>query len=313
MRKDKLLLAVPLLLLAYKGYAQASSPSQLDKLREASQVQQFVRAQAGAYSNYKDYKDFVLTDSLDQECRSELVCATPNDRRSWLKADFDGNGLADLVVTGYPSSSSLRRRITCFLDQGNQKMQEIRLAPRVYDCAVLQLVQLKDKAAIRYTHILEDRRYYEKRPSPVCQIDTLIFDKTQFVEYNHALRDYGIQKVSFSTTPCYGTCPVFNLHIDQSGAAIYEAIEYNKKIGKFTATIAATQLQELWMLLNYLNFPKLNDHYSIGATDHPTSKLTIMYAGGQVKTIEDYGEQGTFGLSRAYELLFALRTTQPWR
>jgi hypothetical protein len=32
-----------------------------------------------------------------------------------------------------------------------------------------------------------------------------------------------------------------------------------------------------------------------------------------VKTIEDYGEEGTLGLRQVYDLLFELRATQQWK
>lgn len=293
-----------------QGLGGANGAAPIASLTTAAQVQEFVRARN---SKYTDYKEFRLTDSLDIECDSALVCLAPGGRTSWLKADFDGNGRTDLLVTGYLTSSSSRRRITCFLDLGEQKFTEIRLNSRVNDCALFQLSRAENVAAIRYAHIVVDRGYEEPKKPPMCQADTLIFDKTQFIEYNHTPKNYHIQKIAFSTTKCYGICPVFKLRINQNGAATYQAGEYNKKEGDFKATIEAGPLRELWALLNYLNFPKLNEYYAIGATDNPTCTLTIIYANGQVKTIEDYGEEGTFGLSRAYELLFALRTTQDWK
>ena len=219
----------------------------------------------------------------------------------------------DLLVTGYPSSSSLRRRITCFLDLGEQNFKEVRLNSRVYDCAVFQPGRVKNGAAICYAHIVIDRSYGVARKAPACQVDTLIFDKTHFIEYNQTPRDYQIQRVAFSTTECYGTCPVFSLQMDHSGSATHQAGKHSKKQGTFAATIDAPARSELWSLLNYLNFPKLQDHYAISATDNPTYTLLITYADSKVKTIEDYGGEGTFGLRRIYELLFRLRTTQAWQ
>ena len=300
------LLGMLLVLAATSKAQQLPMSTQLDSLTTDAQVQQFVRSQQ------LDYKEFTLTDTLSQDCAELQTCMAPGSLTSWFKADFDGNGRTDIVVVGCESEYQQNRVVLCFLNQGNRQFQEVRLSDIFYECAVPQRCFAKSRAAIRYAHIVVKGRGFTKK-SLACQVDTLVFDKTQFVEYNHAPKDYHIQKVSFSTTPCYGRCPVLDLQLDQSGAAIYQAKEYSEKPGTFTATIAAAPLQELWTLLNYLDLPKLNDHYAIQVTDNPTCTLSVTYANGQVKTIKDYGEQGTFGLRRAYELLFGLCATQPWK
>jgi hypothetical protein len=259
-----------------------------------------------------DFKDFVLTDSLGPSCANSLICPVTGKQASWLRADFDENGRPDLVVTGYRNSDSSRRYVMCFLDQGEQKFAEFLFAAGAYNCDVPQLGHVGGKPIIRYVHTQLRGARFSKRKA-VCQRDTLIFRESSFVEYNRAPRNYRIEKLAFSTDACYGTCPIFDLRLARNGAATYHAEEYNEKKGDFAAVIKAQPLAEIWTLLNYLNFPKLQNDYSVSATDHPTCTLTITYGGGKVKTIQDYGEQGTFGLRQLYRLLFALRTTQDWK
>lgn len=302
----RLLILVPwLLALASTGRAQvARRATRFDSLVTAAQVQQFVRTQ--------NQPQFVLTDSLRPECRYTQVCAALTGS-SWLKEDFDGNGRTDLVVVGYRNATSFQRRVLCFLDLGYQEVKTIWLSDNGYECAVPQLGMVQGKPAIYYAHVqIMGERFAQNRQA-VCRVDTLVFDYTRLVEYNHAPKDNHIQKVTFNTSACYGTCPILTLQIAHNGMASYQAEAYNPTQGNFTAVVEAKPLAELWALLNYLNFPTLQDHYAIGATDHPTATLTITYAGGKVKTIEDYGEQGTFGLQQVYKLLFALRTTQAWK
>lgn len=302
----QLIFLLPWLLLALSGSSCAQGtqgPTQLDSLTTAAQVQQFVRMQ--------DQPQFVLTDSLRPECRYTQRCATPMSK-SWLQADFDGNGRTDLVVTGYRSATSSQRKVLCFLDLGHHQVKTVWLSGNSYECVVPRLGAVRGKPAILYAHVSIIGKRFATDRREVYQVDTLVFDSTRLVEYNHAPKDYHVQKIAFSTDGCIGTCPILTLQIAQNGAASYQAEAYNPTQGNFTAVLDPKPLAELWTLLNYLNFPKLRDSYAISASDHPTATLTITYAGGKVKTIEDYGEQGTFGLQRVYELLFRLRTTQAW-
>lgn len=303
-------LVLGLQLLTSAGQAQDLRTSQITNLTNASQVQQFVRERK---SEYFDAKDFMLTDSLSPDCTGYSVCKTSGEHVSWLKADFDGDNRLDLLVTGYRNSTSARRYVTCFLDLGEQKFTEIRLAAGGYNCDAAQLGYVGSKPVIFYTHSqIQGARFTENRKL-ICKQDTLVFRKNGFVEYNRTPRDYRIEKVVFSTDACYGTCPIFTLQLARNGAATYHAEQYNKLKGNFTTIVQAQPLAEIWTLLNYLNFPRLQTNYSIAATDHPTCTLTITYGGGKVKTITDYGERGTFGLGQVYELLFTLRTTQAWQ
>jgi hypothetical protein len=240
----------------------------------------------------------------------------PENRRSWVKADFDADGRTDLLVTGRDSEHLVRdKSIICFLNKRQLGLQSIRLSKDESNCTVAQAGYLRNKAIIRYAYVSSNklRKPGVAKSSPVCHVDTLVFKGPGFIEYNRAPKDYQIQEVTLSTGACYGSCPIFDLHLSRNGAATYRATEYNERKGLFTAKIDAQTIKEIWSMLNYLDFPQLEEQYEVSVSDEPTCTLTIIYANGRVKTIVDYGEQGTFGLQQVYKLLFALRRSQAWK
>ena len=285
----------------------AHETTPLDSLTTTAQVQRFFQRQSPYSQHLK------VTDLLPQPCE-ELVCAGQATGRGWALADFDQDGRTDLLVTVRDTLSSPGSITTaCFLNKRSQPYERIRLNKWLSLCNQAYVVPVPgtSQPAIRYARFVEADPFAKQRVI-ACQVDTLLWLTKGFVEYNRAPQDYLVTSIRYSTTQCYGMCPVFDLAIDQHGAASYDARQYNKRKGRFAATIAPQSLQELWEALNYFDFPRLRDHYAVPATDHPTCTLTIRYGNGQVKTIEDYGEEGTFGLQRVYRLLFDLRESQKW-
>ena len=147
----------------------------------------------------------------------------------------------------------------------------------------------------------------------ILSSDTLIFKFGDFIEEKNVAANYRIEKIDYSTTGCYGTCPIFEMSIDSNRTASYVATRFNKKQGKFKATLDSFNYGQLINLLNYIDFEKLNSNYSVGWTDDQRCYLKITYDNGKTKTINDYGLIGTFGLSRVYQLLFNLRENQSWQ
>ena len=66
-------------------------------------------------------------------------------------------------------------------------------------------------------------------------------------------------------------------------------------------------------LLAYIDFPQLENNYSVNWTDDQTVELKIIYSSGKIKTISDYGASGSYGLKKVYKLLFDLRQNQNWK
>lgn len=161
------------------------------------------------------------------------------------------------------------------------------------------------------------------------------------VEYNATPVRHHIRKISFSKSVCFGRCPAYDLTIDQNGKTVFFAHAYNfsdelpkanRKLrkgetyenmgyetyqelhseGTYQCVIGKQDLDTLFSLIDYLDFPRLREGYSIPVTDNPTAEITITYDDGKVKKIRDYGERGTYGLRTLYRLMDELRFSQKW-
>ena len=111
-----------------------------------------------------------------------------------------------------------------------------------------------------------------------------------------------------------GDCPAICLNIFNDGTAYYK-IEKNirQRSGNYRGKITSNKLNEIMSLIKYMDILNLKDDYQVQSTDMPSSKLNVYFSDGSVKEINDYGLQGTLGLVRLYDLLFALRLEQKWK
>lgn len=82
---------------------------------------------------------------------------------------------------------------------------------------------------------------------------------------------------SIRKSPCYGTCPVYEMKIYSDGKVEYEGKRNVERIGKYTATISKEQMQKFVTVANEINYFKLEDKYDSPITDVPstTTSLTI--------------------------------------
>ena len=247
--------------------------------------------------------------------------------KSWQKMDFNHDHLTDLFIIVYRWMNDSRiasYNIFTIIDNGDNtfNMQE---TPDylLLNCFVAMPIYIDGSPYLLYRHYKTkysiDSVTYNGPDSSVSNYyeeainDTLIYKYGGFIERNNRKFSPSVKSISFSTTMCFGTCPVFELNISSDGKANYLAQMYNNKLGNFTTTLRPKELKEVWGLIKYLNISHLNDSYYVPATDMATSYLRIHFSNGSSKTIEDYGERGTLGLVRLYRLLFDLRENQNWK
>lgn len=122
-----------------------------------------------------------------------------------------------------------------------------------------------------------------------------------------------IEKVALSTTPCFGTCPVFDMEIEGNGHARYEAKRFNPVQGKYTGVIRKEQMDSLIVLIDKAKLLSLPDEYTQQVTDMPTYRLFVHFKDGKSKWISDYGPMGPEALKDVYKFIFSLRDSQSWQ
>lgn len=308
MRRSRLLLA---LLFLVQGVFAQYTPTRVDKAQTHQEVQELIRSLG------RSYEKFTLKTLLEHEDRYGKEKSTPCKQladslqvtRAFYKTDFDKNGLTDLLVIGEYYDLC----IWAIMSYEKDSLKVIPVTRRAFQECVYPKVIGDSLLRLYY---VSDKWYAATQSSPLVYKD-LVFRYGDFIEYNARSQELGITKIAFQTTPCFGTCPVFFLSIDSGKKAVLEfeddqQKDFRKKYRSLNATIDDRSFAELTGLLNYSDFPGLEDNYRVPWTDAQTCILRITYGNGQVKQIKDYGKIGTYALDRIYKLLFDLRETQDW-
>ena len=235
---------------------------------------------------------------------------------TFVKEDFDKNGRTDLLIHGADG------KIACLMDTG-ERYQLISLNKDDFGdwaqpTSYASVMKSSSKSFIVFYHI-EGTRYPFDYLASVSSADTLTYKFGSFIEWHATPSIHLIQKIDFSEKNYYNPVPVFSMSIDSTGFAQLEAKSNCAKegtseeiVGKFHILLKPDQYQQVFSLLNYLDFLSLRENYSSFPWDLSTAYLTIIYDNGQKKTIEDYGLSGTFGLSYLYDLLFHIAFSYEW-
>ena len=259
---------------------------------------------------FADVTQFLKTKVLPKTFESVILdpakanTSTRFGKHSFHKLDLDGNGLTDLVVDGY--------YFLAVIDQGKGK----------YD---LQSLDRGSFSLFKYT--LSDIEWVGKTPVLLikgykgedddialtpAEDKKIVYKFGAFTEYNPEPDRFAIRKISFSTGPCFGSCPVYSLDISADRRARFNAKQYNDKKGVFTGTIDPETFNTLVDTINYLGILRLKSEYAVPWTDDQGATLSITFDTGRTVKIRDYGMIGTFGLENLYDQFSELRKTVKW-
>jgi hypothetical protein len=310
--KSRLLLSIVLfaLLLSCKQPAKsqlAKPPNIIDSIQTAGQIEKLIAHIDDRFADFKVNEKLRFSDEECQRLSDSLRI------KAWTKADFDNNGWTDLLVVGRQRLAA----ILCIIDKGNNQFALNRITRRFsQDCSFPVVDTIKGLPAIEYYFRSYPERGNWDKPRPL-ERKTLIYKFGDFVEANQNPVSHRIEKLEYSTTMCFGSCPSFKMEMNEDRTGAFNAWMYNKIAGKevkgdFKTTIDEPHFKEIIDLLNYADFENLNSNYAVDWTDDQTSTLKITYDGGKTKSITDYGLMGTYGLDRLYQLLFELRGNQNW-
>lgn len=268
----------------------------VDSLKTDNDVVEFLKSVNENFSSGKyDKIELRSTEKLRQDLNCDGI-AEQWQVKNWEKADFNGDGLSDLLVTLFWYDYG----VYVWIDKGNNKFKMETLSFNIYEkCEMAKPLVINNQQLLLFT---------EKK-----RIDTLTYKYRGFVEFNRQPPVYGIDSIEFRTGSCYNNCPVFSIKIGKDRKAIYEAGVYNPKQGKFSTTLEYDKSEAIFDLINYLSVKNLNDTYSVSWKDDQTCWLKVKFSDGTVKEIRDYGFKGTFGLRLIYSIFSDLRINQDWK
>lgn len=111
-----------------------------------------------------------------------------------------------------------------------------------------------------------------------------------------------------SQTPCYGTCPVFEVAVFSDGTTIFTGENNVESIGVYKLPSDPELFQKIVNLTDQFEFNSFRDEYGWSGdekvckeqwTDNPSTILSLQFA-GQVKSIHHY--HGCRGFEREQEL-----------
>lgn len=304
--------------------------SEIDSLNTYRAIEQYICKSDSLY------RKFTLKKVQDIQCKScdttfKDLARKHNIDFSYVKADFDNNGYTDLLATGenktYTNenydpdllvefSKDFNAFVVMNFGNGNLKIHDLTDG-RFY--GIIPKVEFLNSKNYLFIY-KRTQDFYHK--TYVDKESKLTFKYDAFIEYNSNPKKYLIEKIEYSASGCFGMCPVFGLSINEDGSAEFLAKTYNYTeewqkgklmSGTYKTIINNEQIREITNLLDYIDFPNLKNEYFVSWTDDQTGTFKITYNNGKVKTIKDYGLQGTYGLKKMHELLFNLRVNQKWK
>ncbi|MDN3653410.1 DUF6438 domain-containing protein [Thalassotalea ponticola] len=113
----------------------------------------------------------------------------------------------------------------------------------------------------------------------------------------------------FAQTPCFGTCPVYEITVLSDGTVIYKGESHVSNKGVYSFPKSPELFTHLLKVIDSYNFHNFRDDYGWSDeenickeqwTDHSSTILTIQYA-GDVKSVHHY--HGCKGFEREDELV----------
>lgn len=183
--------------------AQIAVANDIDRLKTQQDVEKFLLEKVSPQWKDKD----IFSNKIEGDTSAYR-------KGSFFKIDLDNDSRTDLIINGKP--------FFVVIDKGNGKY-ESKLLNRWFS---LKDIVYKGSIALL---IVENGGVVflgEKKVS----IDILVLKSGKFFNYNPNPDNLKIETISFSTSYCYGTCPVFKLDIQADRTAKYNAIEYNPYI-----------------------------------------------------------------------------------
>ena len=262
----------------------------------------------------KHYAKFRVNTALSFSDNNCFRLADLSKVTAITKADFDKNGFTDLLVIGmlgkFPVVLSLMG------SAGDKISMYIITRHFLRTCSIAQVIFEDDNTLVEFKYF---NSYAYVRDNEVVKSVKLAFKFSDFIEYNPTPKKYNIEKIEYTMGAGGDPLSSFSMEIDSNRKARYImenpdflSRRHNQYIS-FNGMIPNIIHDEIAGLLNYSDFPNLNDSYAVTATDNSTGLLKITFDGGKIKTIKDYGLVGTYSLNRIYQIMDSLKGNIVWK
>lgn len=269
-------------------------------------------------------KEYTFKEVFDKE-----VEADEEDFEFFVKKiDLDKNGFTDLVVNAYvPLIIVLNKgdkdyqelnyrnqrffydnepELDSIAEIGNEKVLIFETEIQEFDDAEYPNIKIKEnQEVLSYNSETKESEWTIRDVK--YKVDSLIVKFGELVEYkNNKPKFNRIKELHFSTTGCFGSCPIFEIKLTSDRNLEYNGKNFTNYSGSKKFKLNQTDYDNLIGLVEYSELKKLKDFYSVNWTDDQTGTLKVIYENGNVKEIQDYGLQGTTNLKAIYRKLFEI-------
>lgn len=119
-------------------------------------------------------------------------------------------------------------------------------------------------------------------------------------------------RVTLERTACFGTCPIYSVSVDASGAITYAGDRFVAERGPRTAKLDADDMRRLVEAIGNAGLDDLEGPYVRGApgcedysTDNPTQIITVVRGGHEKRIVYDFGCKA-FGVRDTFARLKSL-------
>ncbi|GAA4369904.1 hypothetical protein GCM10023185_43960 [Hymenobacter saemangeumensis] len=89
----------------------------------------------------------------------------------------------------------------------------------------------------------------------------------------------------FKRTPCFGKCPVYTANVFADGRVEYEGQQHVGVVGRKEFALPITTVAEMLRLSQEVHFSELQDLYSKGTSDLPSTVVAVLLPSGAMKAV----------------------------
>lgn len=275
----------------------SQSFNKIDSLTSAKDAQKFIQ---------NDYNKINYHLNVEDKINYDWYCGVISDslklQQTWAKADFDHNGLTDLLITG---NTSKEPQTIYILDKGDHFESKKLNKGELYEKCSFSLLK-GNKIEYYSVNFLNRQGFISNLIKK-----NLVYKYDDFIEENPNPKRHNILEIQYEANGSYWSRRIFEIEI-VSNRDITWIIKNDDhiKTNVYTSKLSPEKFKQIVELLNYIDFENLEDEYEVAYSDASTNYLTITYDNLKVKKISDSGGMGTRGLRKLYDVLNSLKIDQ---